>query len=116
MGEMGAYFSACDVAFVGGSLLPYGGQNFIEACALGVPVLLGPFTYNFAKASEDAQSCGAAAVAVDADGLVGRLREILADPSIAKSMSAAGTGFFAAHRGATGRTMVICERLLAPKP
>jgi 3-deoxy-D-manno-octulosonic-acid transferase len=116
MGEMGAYFSACDVAFVGGSLLPYGGQNFIEACALGVPVLLGPFTYNFAKASEDAQSAGAAAVVADAGGLVARLREILADPSVARSMSAAGTGFFAAHRGATDRTMAICERLLAPKP
>jgi 3-deoxy-D-manno-octulosonic-acid transferase len=44
MGEMAAYYRASDAAFVGGSLLPYGGQNLIEACAAGVPVLVGPYT------------------------------------------------------------------------
>jgi len=51
MGEMAAYYRACDVAFIGGSLLAYGGQNLIEACAAGVPVLIGPHTYNFAQAA-----------------------------------------------------------------
>jgi 3-deoxy-D-manno-octulosonic-acid transferase len=54
MGEMFAYYAACDLAFIGGSLLPTGGQNLIEACACGKPVLLGPHTYNFAQASEQA--------------------------------------------------------------
>src|SRR6202795_4051790 len=54
MGEMAAYYRACDTAFVGGSLLAYGGQNLIEACAAGVPVLVGPYTYNFAQAAESA--------------------------------------------------------------
>jgi 3-deoxy-D-manno-octulosonic-acid transferase len=116
MGEMAAYFSACDLAFVGGSLLPYGGQNFIEACSLGVPVLLGPYTYNFARASEDAISGGAAAGVVDADDLLARARNILSDPATAKAMSTAGMRFFAAHRGATGHVMAICERLLTAKP
>ncbi len=115
MGEMAAYFGASDVAFVGGSLLPYGGQNFIEACALGIPVLLGPFTHNFAKASEDALAAGAAAGVVDAASLVACATEILGNPAGAADMSAAGIRFFAAHRGATGRTMAICERLLAGK-
>src|SRR2546426_7232140 len=60
MGEMAAYYRACDVAFVGGSLLTYGGQNLIEACAAGVPVLIGPYTYNFAQAAEGAVPPGAA--------------------------------------------------------
>jgi 3-deoxy-D-manno-octulosonic-acid transferase len=47
MGEMFAYYAACDCAFIGGSLLPLGGQNLIEACALGKPVLVGEHTFNF---------------------------------------------------------------------
>src|SRR5690606_10591864 len=46
MGEMFAYYAACDLAFIGGSLLPLGGQNLIEACAMGKPVLIGPHTFN----------------------------------------------------------------------
>ena len=44
MGEMVAYYAACDVAVIGGSLLPFGAQNLIEACAVGRPVIIGPHT------------------------------------------------------------------------
>ncbi|HRP98653.1 MAG TPA: lipid IV(A) 3-deoxy-D-manno-octulosonic acid transferase, partial [Rhodocyclaceae bacterium] len=54
MGEMFAYHAAADVALIGGSWLPFGGQNLIEACALGVPVVMGPHTFNFAQAAEQA--------------------------------------------------------------
>jgi 3-deoxy-D-manno-octulosonic-acid transferase len=60
MGEMFAYYAAADIAFIGGSLLPYGGQNLIEACAVGTPVLIGPHTYNFTLAAEEAVKAGAA--------------------------------------------------------
>ena len=113
MGEMAAYFGACDVAFVGGSLLPYGGQNFIEACALGVPVLLGPHTYNFAKAGEDAVAAGAALKVVDAEALVSRVKALLSERESRAAMAAAGRHFSAAHQGATGRLMVVVARLLA---
>jgi 3-deoxy-D-manno-octulosonic-acid transferase len=113
MGEMAAYFGACDVAFVGGSLLPYGGQNFIEACALGVPVLLGPHTYNFAKASEDAVAAGAALTVADAEALVSRVKALLSERESRAAMAAAGRRFSAAHQGATGRLMGIVARLLA---
>ena len=113
MGEMAAYFGACDVAFVGGSLLPYGGQNFIEACALGVPVLLGPHTYNFAKASEDAVAAGAALTVADAEALVSRVKALLSERESRAAMAAAGRRFSAAHQGATGRLMVVVARLLA---
>jgi 3-deoxy-D-manno-octulosonic-acid transferase len=52
MGELFAYYGCADVAFVGGSLLPLGGQNLIEPASLGLPVLFGPSMFNFAQASE----------------------------------------------------------------
>ncbi|HAN49279.1 MAG TPA: 3-deoxy-D-manno-octulosonic acid transferase, partial [Nitrospira sp.] len=67
MGEMPAYFALADVALIGGSLLPYGGQNLIEAAACGCPVLVGPHTFNFAQATADAIACGAALRIADAD-------------------------------------------------
>jgi len=60
MGEMFTYYAACDLAFIGGSLLPLGGQNLIEACAMGKPVLIGPHTFNFEQATEQAIAHGAA--------------------------------------------------------
>jgi 3-deoxy-D-manno-octulosonic-acid transferase len=61
---------ACDIAFVGGSLVALGGQNLLEACALGKPVLIGPHTYNFAEATE---------LALDAERPCGcRIRKISA--------------------------------------
>ena len=60
MGEMPAYYSVADLAFLGGSWLPFGGQNLIEACAYGCAVWMGPHTFNFSKAAADALSAGAA--------------------------------------------------------
>ncbi len=112
LGEMAAYYTACDAAFVGGSLIAYGGQNFIEACALGVPVLLGPYTYNFAQAIEDALAAGAALRVSNAAALVEAIRGLLAESVLRSAMGEAGRAFCAAHRGATARTLAICERLI----
>jgi 3-deoxy-D-manno-octulosonic-acid transferase len=60
MGEMAMYYAAADVAFIGGSLLPLGGQNLIEACAVGTPVVVGLHTFNFEQATTDAIEAGAA--------------------------------------------------------
>lgn len=60
MGEMPAYYTVANVALLGGSWLNFGGQNLIEACACACPVWMGPHTYNFRKASEDALAAGAA--------------------------------------------------------
>jgi 3-deoxy-D-manno-octulosonic-acid transferase len=113
MGEMAAYYRACDVAFVGGSLLAYGGQNLIEACAAGVPVLVGPYTYNFEQAAESAVAAGAALRVETAEQALRLARTLLADPSMRKRMGGAGIAFCATHRGAAGRTLAVCERLLS---
>jgi 3-deoxy-D-manno-octulosonic-acid transferase len=103
MGEMSAYYTATDVAFVGGSLLPLGGQNLIEPIALGIPVLIGPHTFNFAEATAGAIAAGAAQLVADADEMAREVCELLSDPSRRKAMGDAAQAFHAAHQGAVQR-------------
>jgi 3-deoxy-D-manno-octulosonic-acid transferase len=112
MGEMVAYYAACDLAFIGGSLLSYGGQNLIEACAVGRPLLFGPYMHNFAEASRLALEAGAAAEVADAAMLGERAEQLLSDPAALKHMAQAALAFSRAHRGATARSLAICKRLL----
>lgn len=110
MGEMAAYYAACEVACVGGSLLPYGGQNLIEAAAAGVPVLIGAHTWNFAEAAEQAVVCGAAWRVADVEELAARVRELYADADLRRRMGEAGAAFARRHRGATERVMALLAR------
>ncbi|MEJ1958829.1 MAG: glycosyltransferase [Nitrosomonadales bacterium] len=105
MGEMFAYYAACDIAFIGGSLLPFGGQNLIEACAVGKPVFIGPHTWNFAQASQLAVTDGAALCVQDATGLVQSLQNLFAHPDEITAIGHAGQNFVAANRGATERAL-----------
>ena len=98
-----AYYAATDVAFVGGSLLPLGGQNLIEPIALGIPVLIGPHTFNFAEATAGAIAAGAARLVADADEMARAVCELLTDPSRRKAMGDAARTFHAAHQGAVQR-------------
>jgi 3-deoxy-D-manno-octulosonic-acid transferase len=103
MGEMFAYYAAADVAFVGGSLLPLGGQNLIEPIALGVPTLVGPHTFNFAEASAQAIEAGAALRVADANELIAQVARLLRDPDARARMHTSADTFCAAHRGAADR-------------
>jgi 3-deoxy-D-manno-octulosonic-acid transferase len=105
MGEMAMYYASCDVAYVGGSLLPLGGHNLIEACGVGVPVVVGPHTFNFAQATEDAISAGAALRAGDAPAVVAAMLHIAGDATLRDSMSRAALRFSQQHRGATARAV-----------
>lgn len=109
MGEMFAYYAACDVAFIGGSLLPCGGQNLIEACAVGKPVILGPHTWNFAEAAEQAVEAGAAVRVANEDELARELQDILQSPERRRRMGQAGLEFSCKHQGATEKVMAILE-------
>lgn len=107
MGELFAYYAACDVAFVGGSLVPAGGQNLIEALAVGRPVLIGPSVYNFAEAAEGALRCGAAIQVPDAAALAREVRRLLLDREARERMGRAALEFASAHRGATARVLEL---------
>ena len=112
MGEMANYYRAAHCAFIGGSLMPLGGQNLIEACALGVPVLIGQHTFNFAQAADEAVAAGAAVRVADAEQLVTEARRLLGDSAARQGMREAGLAFVQAHRGATARTLAVCEPFL----
>ena len=114
MGELGAYYAAADVAFIGGSLLPLGGQNLIEACAVGVPVLIGPHVFNFTQATADAVAAGAAMQVTDPLDLAHVLDALFADNARRIAMGAAGAAFAARHRGATARSVDVLAALLPP--
>jgi len=103
LGEMFAYYHAADSALIGGSLLPYGGQNLIEACAVGCPVILGPHTENFKQAAEDAIAQGAALRVGDAGSWASEAARLMQDGPASQAMGAAGKVFAAAHKGAANR-------------
>ena len=111
MGELFAYYGAAELAIVGGSLLPFGGQNRIEACEMGVPVIVGPHTYNFAQATDDAIAAGAALRVKHAGEAMTLAMTLLTDPERRTRMGAAAREFAERHRGAAERTLrVIVER------
>jgi 3-deoxy-D-manno-octulosonic-acid transferase len=104
MGEMPMYYAMADLALIGGSLLPLGGQNLIEACACGCPVLFGPHMFNFSQAAADAVRAGAAQQAADVASVIQAMRALQADRGRREGMARAAVQFAAAHRGATART------------
>jgi 3-deoxy-D-manno-octulosonic-acid transferase len=115
MGEMFAYYAACNIAFIGGSLLPLGGQNLIEACAVGKPVLIGPHTYNFAQATELAVASGAAIQVKDAAELFSQLHRLLHDMAAANTMALAGEKFVSSNQGATKFALRHMDEMLKLK-
>lgn len=112
MGEMFTYYASCDVAFIGGSLLPLGGQNLIEACSMGKPVLIGPYTFNFEQATEMAIAAGAAKRVQNSIDLAHHLQALFADSVKRQAMGAAALSFSEQSRGATQRTLELLKQFL----
>jgi 3-deoxy-D-manno-octulosonic-acid transferase len=115
MGEMPMYYSAADLVVMGGSLLPFGGQNLIEACAAGCPVLLGEHTYNFQQAALDAIEIGAAKrikgelLLSEPIALMEALKELLLNTVELAKMSSAATAYSIEHQGATKKILAALE-------
>lgn len=111
LGEMPLYYAASQVAIVGGSFAPLGGQNFIEACAVGVPVIVGPHTRNFERAVVDAMDEGAALRAASADAAVAQALRLLDEPQRLSRMGEAGLHWVQKHTGAVARVMATLDKL-----
>jgi 3-deoxy-D-manno-octulosonic-acid transferase len=103
LGEMAFYYSAADVAIIGGGFEPLGGQNLIEACAAGTPAIVGPHMHNFAQATEDAVAAGAAIQVTNAEEALRMAYALLQDDSRLEAMRKAALAWTAAHAGATQR-------------
>ena len=113
MGELYAYYVACDLAFIGGSLLPLGGQNLLEACAVGKPVVVGPYTFNFEEATRLATEAGAAVQVRDEQELGRAIARLLADGELRSRMGQAGQALMRQHQGAAQRIVGLLQ--LAPR-
>ncbi|MDE2082253.1 MAG: lipid IV(A) 3-deoxy-D-manno-octulosonic acid transferase [Burkholderiales bacterium] len=114
LGEMPLYYALADVALLGGSYAPLGGQNLIEAAACGCPLLIGPHTFNFAQAAELALAAGAAERCADLPAAVRRALEVASDPARA-AWSARALAFAGRHRGAAERMAAAVLAQLPPQ-
>ena len=112
LGELFAYYRSADAAFVGGSLVEWGGHNLIEACAVGTPVLVGPHTMNFAEATEGALNEGAAIRVKNIDEFGAAIAALFNDPARRETMRAAARAYAGRHRGATGRVVALIDRAM----
>jgi 3-deoxy-D-manno-octulosonic-acid transferase len=116
LGEMPWYYAGSQVAIVGGGFAPLGGQNFIEASALGCPVVVGPHKANFQQAVADAHAAGANAQAADPEQALRQALRWLDDPALAAQVGRAGHDWVRQHAGAVARVMNGIEDLRAQRP
>jgi 3-deoxy-D-manno-octulosonic-acid transferase len=103
VGEMPVYFQAADMALLGGSFKPLGGQNLIEAAAFGCPVIMGPHTFNFAQAAEWAENSGAASRVADMDAALDQVLAWLTHAADLARAKQQGLQMVAQSRGAADR-------------
>ncbi|MFN5098404.1 3-deoxy-D-manno-octulosonic acid transferase [Limnohabitans sp.] len=103
VGEMPVYFQAADMALLGGSFKPLGGQNLIEAAAFGCPIIMGPHTYNFADAAQGAEASGAARRVANMDAALDQVLVWLKHPADLDQAQHLGLQLVAQSRGAAQR-------------
>jgi 3-deoxy-D-manno-octulosonic-acid transferase len=103
IGELRDLYSIADVVFCGGSLVPRGGQNLIEAAAWGKPVICGPHMDDFRAATDLLAAAGAVFPVADAQGLAERLEDLLGRPEVAIRAGEAGRVVVEENRGAAQR-------------
>ncbi len=104
LGEMALYYGLAQAALLGGSFAPLGGQNLIEAAACGCPLIMGPHTFNFELAAQEALAAGAAQRSATLAQGVAAAQALLRDEAMRARMAASAGAFAAAHRGAAEKT------------
>ena len=116
LGEMALYYGLAEVALLGGSFAPFGGQNLIEAAACACPVVMGPSTFNFAEAAELALAAGAAQRVPDMEHAIKLALALVADPARHEAMVNAALAFSSSNRGAAQRTAAAVLAIAEPAP
>lgn len=114
LGEMLLFHAAADVAYIGGSLVPLGGQNLLEALAVGTPVVFGPHVFNFSEISRMSLARGAARQVHDAASLAAAVGDWLASPAARRTAGENGRRMVAENRGALDKTLSLVQRFIAP--
>ncbi len=112
LGEMALYYGLADVALLGGSFEPLGGQNLIEAAACGCPVVMGPHTFNFVEAAELAAASGAALRVESMAQALQAVARLVGNTVELQAARRAADAFAGSNRGATERTLTAIQQLL----
>jgi len=112
MGELMCFFGACDIAFVGGSLVPSGGHNMIEPAAWGVPILTGPHLFNFSEASQLLLEGNAMQVCQSAEQMAEQVVELLENQTRRAEMGGAAQRIADANRGALDKLLRVIEKTI----
>jgi 3-deoxy-D-manno-octulosonic-acid transferase len=112
MGELQLLYAASDIAFVGGSLVKRGGQNVLEPCAVGVPVLFGPHMFHFEDICAMTLEAGAGRQVYDVETLIDVVAQYLDQPMLREAAGRAGRRLVARNRGSLERTLDLMARRL----
>jgi 3-deoxy-D-manno-octulosonic-acid transferase len=112
MGELGLFYRLAPIVFMGGSLVPHGGQNPIEAIKLGASIVHGPHTFNFTDVYEALDNAGGARQADSQEALVKQLGQLLADPVARETSATASSRVVEQLGGALERTLTALEPYL----
>jgi 3-deoxy-D-manno-octulosonic-acid transferase len=112
MGELGLFYRLAPIVFMGGSLVPHGGQNPIEAVKLGASIVHGPHVFNFSDVYEALDGAGGARLADSREALVKQLGQLLADPAARETSIAASSRVVEQLGGALERTLAALEPYL----
>ena len=115
MGELSRMYSFCNIAFIGGSLVPDGGHNPLEPAAFGKPILFGPYMDDFTEISSDLLNKDAAIVCHDEDDIFEILKKLLVNSSIQKKMGEDAQALVLQHRGVTKRHIEIIQFIIDSK-
>jgi 3-deoxy-D-manno-octulosonic-acid transferase len=115
IGELGLFYTLSPVAFVGGSLVPHGGQNPVEAIKLGAAVLTGPNWQNFRDSYSELLKAGGGQEVSDAASLAEAALALLDDEAARVAMTGRASSVIAAMSGALPRTLAELERFLPPR-
>ena len=107
MGELLSYYSVCDIAFIGGSLIDTGGQNMLEAAAASKPILFGPSVFNFEKIAQLLLEKDAAIQVGDTDDLMKTISGLLLDDTKRQKLGENAKNLLEKHRGAVDRLMKL---------
>ena len=109
MGELKMLYAASDVAFVGGSMVPRGGHNILEAAAVGVPVMFGPYMVNFKEIARGVLSQNAAIQCQNKDEIVNSILALYEQPTYREALAKKGMEFVRQNQGAIARISEILE-------
>lgn len=112
LGELPWYYAQASIAIIGGSFAPFGGQNFIEACAIGIPVIVGPHTRNFEQAVQDALAEQAIVQVPNAGAAMKEATRLLHETNERTRLAEAGLHWMHKHRGSVQRVLTGLNEIL----